>query len=984
MGLARGRGGAAALVAVVLLVGLLSSRNARPRVAGNDPAPADGAVAPVAPDSGWGGGASSTASVPSNPGPPDPGFQRDDTSAAATANTWKVQPDPAPEPVVFPAVARLKISVPDYYGSEFILYPTTPSPFVVLGGNDNDDQYREVWDLRSATRVGRLKGKIEAARPMALSPDGACLAVHTNPVPRTTDVWNIAQAKRIARIEDGKDIPDYIDFVGPGAQRIIIGTSYARSFQVWDIVNGKRLTRIETPAPFVRDSIALSPGRRYMALTLAQKDTLQVYDLTTGRLAGAYEFEKEGNTRWECKALAFAPDGNALAGLFRVGGTARLLAWDAASGKILSEFQAEGGDGFGKAHANTNLPLQWLPDQSGWLVYDATIVERQSGQIAWSLPFPPIKYKEHGPRKLLDLGRMIALSEVNGRQVLQLASIPREKITTALSIARGGGSAIDATLPPLTTAVIAPAREVASPAGPVAWTPVAAPAAAARAATGATRPAAVSLKVPAGDVLTVLVSDPNTQVALVVSSPGGRLSNTKGKPSTQARQVDRVDLAAGRLLGRFEIPSVSTPVAITVGASHLLLTHSGAPDRIDVHSAADGAHVAGWRPYENESGDDRTVAWADFLDPKRVLTVNPAGTLVLWSIPECTAVYVARQSMRGIPVLSPDRKILAVLRSGSGVLRLLNPATGETMGDATASGHDDSLGLKAAAFEPEPGGQELAALLDGTIVRWDLRTGKVVGESPSPSLKVGSLQYGTARHVLLDGRTLYDLEGKRVVCSYFGGVHPQGGSSGRHSYVAAEGIIDKGVLQTIEVPEKKVTRAEAAFADPRTTALLRAGSKVSIQIVGSPARDADRWRRELTEALTERLQAVGAEVAANQPVKVVASFKELATGREYRIRNTRTKEERRGQIRHLEWELSVADAKGSPIVIARAKVGLLSPGFFENIPAGESDWDGYLGFRQWFAGAHEVATHGVPYYVARRPDGGVFLPASTFLGYPTL
>ena len=672
---------------------------------------------------------------------------------------------------------------------------------------------------------------------------------------------------------------------------------------------------------------------------------MQVYDLLNGQVAGEYEFEKEGNTNWDCSGLAFSPDGAALAGLFRVGNTARLLAWDAANGKLVSAFEAQGGDAYGKPHANLNLPLQWLPDQSGWLVYDANIVERHSGQIAWSLPFPPIKYKEHGPRKVLDLGRLVALAEVSGRQVLRLTSIPKDKITAALSIAKGGGSAVDATLPPVTTADLGSARVVASPAGPAAWVSVTKPGTAARAPAGAASP--VPLTVPAGDVLTILVSGPDASQALVVSSPGGRLSDQKDRQSTQARQVDRIDLAGGRPLGRFAIPSFSTPIAFSPGASHFLLTHSGSADRVDVHNAADGKHVAGWRPYEKESGDDRNVAWADFLDSQRVLTVNPAGTLILWTVPGCKAVYVARQALVGVPVLSSDRKALAVLHGGG--LRLLDPTTGEPKGDATSSGHDDPRGLKAAAFAPD--GQELAAVLDGTIVRWDLKTGQVVGESPSPNPKATSLHYGLARHVLLDGKTLYDLEGKRVVCSYFGGVHPQGGSSGLHCYVAAKGIIDKGTLKTIELPEKKVARAEAAFADSHTSALLRQGSKVSIEVFGNPDRDADRWRQQITEALTDQIRAVGAEVAANQRVKVVARFKVLETGRQYRIRDVKTQVVRGGQIRQLEWELSVADDKGPPIVIARAKVGLMSPGFFEHIPPGENDWDGYLRARQWFAGA---------------------------------
>ena len=276
----------------------------------------------------------------------------------------------------------------------------------------------------------------------------------------------------------------------------------------------------------------------------------------------------------------------------------------------------------------------------------------------------------------------------------------------------------------MTTADLASARVVASPAGSAAWVPVSAPDTAAKPAAGTSRP--IPLSVPAGDVLTILVSGPDASQALVVSSPGGRLSDQKDKQSTQTRRVDRIDLAGGRVLGGFEIPSVSTPVAFSPGASHFLLTHSGSSDRVDVHNAADGKHVAGWRPYEKESGDNRKVAWADFLDSKRVLTVNPAGTLILWTVPGCKAIYVARQALVGVPILGPDRKVLAALRGG--VLRLLDPATGEPRGDATSTGHDDARGLKAAAFAPD--GQELAAVLDGTIVRWDLKTGQVVGESP--------------------------------------------------------------------------------------------------------------------------------------------------------------------------------------------------------------------------------------------------------------
>ncbi len=750
-------GGAAALLMLVLFV--FGMRHARSRAVRPVEPGAPGAEEEVATTPPVGGGA-----IERKPGAAAGRFKRDDTSAAVSRTSWRVAADPAAEAPVFPEGAKLSIPVPKSFSSDDVLFPTTPSPFVVLGGNATADQFREVWDLRSATRVGRLSGHIEVARPMALSPDGAYMAVHTNPVPRTTDVWRVADARRIARIEDGEQIPDVLNFVGPGDGRIIIGTSYAKAFQVWDFLKGEQVLKIETPGGFDRDSVAFSSGRRYMALTLSQKNKVMVYDLTNGRLAGEIELEEDGSSKLDCKGMAFSPDGTALAGLFTSSAAAHLICWDATSGKLASDFRAEGPDPYGKSYSYEGQAVQWLPDGSGWLIYDQSLVERQSGQVVWSIPFDPVRYQEHGPRKVLDAGRMVAVGKARDRKVLQLVALPRDKVQAALALAKSGGSAVDATLPPVTAADLGAAKQVEASSAPVAWTALPPAAPAAKAPAG--RP--IGLRVGALDILGLLVSGPESPQAFVVSSPGARLAATKGRQSGQARTVDRYDLKSGQPVGRFEIPSVSTPIAVSPGASHILLTHSGGPDRLDIH-AAKGEHVVGWRPYDKESGDDRNVIWADFLDPKRVLTVNQAGTLILWTFPDLKAVYVAPRAMEGPPILGPGRKSLAVLHGGA--LRILDPTTGAPRGDAAATGHpSSSAGLKAAAFDLE--GRELAAVLDGTIVRWDLNTGRVLGETPSPAPKAASLESGANRHVLIDGKIVFDLERKRVVWFYEGGSTP--------------------------------------------------------------------------------------------------------------------------------------------------------------------------------------------------------------------
>ncbi|MEO6807686.1 MAG: hypothetical protein ABI353_01050, partial [Isosphaeraceae bacterium] len=74
---------------------------------------------------------------------------------------WKVQADPAPEPISFPAGQPLNIPIPEMFGNDDVVYPSTPSPFVALGGNGDERQRREVWDLRDGKRVGGLIGRLD-------------------------------------------------------------------------------------------------------------------------------------------------------------------------------------------------------------------------------------------------------------------------------------------------------------------------------------------------------------------------------------------------------------------------------------------------------------------------------------------------------------------------------------------------------------------------------------------------------------------------------------------------------------------------------------------------------------------------------------------------------------------------------------------------------------------------------------------------------
>ena len=180
------------------------------------------------------GEAQTSATASSKPEAPTPGFQRDNTSAAAFTPTWRVVADPAGASRV-PGHPQADDPVPAYFGSDYIVYPTTPSPFVMLGDNANDEHYREVWDLRSATRVVRLQGKIDVFKPRGTQPRRR-LFRHPHAVrTRRTSTFGTSPAHPIARIaDDGKHIYDIADFAGPGKGKVIFGSHLSKMFEIWD------------------------------------------------------------------------------------------------------------------------------------------------------------------------------------------------------------------------------------------------------------------------------------------------------------------------------------------------------------------------------------------------------------------------------------------------------------------------------------------------------------------------------------------------------------------------------------------------------------------------------------------------------------------------------------------------------------------------------------------------------------------------------
>ena len=607
--------------------------------------------------------------------------------------------------------------------------------------------------------------------------------------------------------------------------------------------------------------------------------TLWVYDIQSGRKVGEAPVPK-GTFDLNCKDLAFSADGAELAGVFDSFGT-YLLCWDVATGRLTHEFKYDDKSGLKQPLGFEGIALNWLSDRSGWLLFGSIVIDHSSGQKTFTIP-SDTPGAEKGPRKIVGNNLvLITVGEAQNR-VVRGYNLPTETIAKAAKLIEQGGSAADAALPPLKTADRTGAKKVVIAASAASWS--VRPDGPRTASAGLRR--SIPVQMPANEAIGLLMTGPEGHQVGLVSIPGGvnifDPNQNEGKP----RRLIRFDTGSGRTLGRTEISGLSDPVALSPDGTRVLTLDSRDHRRLDVYSTTDTSHVAGMRPYDKEQSDDeKAVVWADFLTPDQVLTVNRAGVLVLWSLPDCKAVYVAEGASEGAPVLSPGRKYLAAYQGGT--FRFLNPKSGELVGEAQApaSATSGKADLKGAAFQSDGAG--LVAIIGGQqIVRWDLATGKVTADVPIPmTINPNSASHHAMiescgpNHVLLDGRILVDLEKRSHIWSYFGPSVSAGGPDGRHWYVA--GFMNQNAALTpLALPEPKVNRVVAMVSDPSVTPSLRVGMQASVQLeLSGPPKNNDKYRKAITDELNAKLKANGLTPNAGASARFVVHVEEKNTGK---------------------------------------------------------------------------------------------------------
>ncbi len=97
----------------------------------------------------------------------------------------------------------------------------------------------------------------------------------------------------------------------------------------------------------------------------------------------------------ECRRVAFAHDGRALAGVFQESFVGfRVVSWDLKEQTVVADHPIADRliqhPGF---HPGAGPRIEWLPDGNAWMLYGQSLIDRQTGKLRGSIPLNEIHWQ---------------------------------------------------------------------------------------------------------------------------------------------------------------------------------------------------------------------------------------------------------------------------------------------------------------------------------------------------------------------------------------------------------------------------------------------------------------------------------------------------------------------------------------------------------------------------------------------------------------
>lgn len=640
-----------------------------------------------------------------------------------------------------------------------------------LGGID----VLEVWDLGERKQVGALRGRNNFQSEIALSPTGKYVAGAVRPERGwhgPLQVWSVAQAEMVLEIPPpaGDRDVDILDFADDETLLSVYRSGNDNYvLKMWTIASGAEKQHINLgPRQTDKRNYALSPGRKYFAKYDNQR--IEFWNLETGDQAGAISLPSD----LRCEAFAFSPDGSELAAVCSSSIKSALVLWQAHTGQFKKQLKinASAHELLSQREKGGNLPIGWLGTGEAYLLGGKRVVSAKDGTVIWSLPTA----SSDQPSKLLDADQLITFERGGSGATIAMRPFPFGQMDGETNAVAAGGTAIDAKLPPLGKLDMSGVKEVAWQPGGV-WnvTPDPRPALKTNAAS---KPISLTGERLAGIQLT----DPSVAAAIILDVDRASPENTELGVAV-ASYLTRLDLVSGKETARLKVPGGSHLLAISPSGQRAVLTIGFERGRIDMYSLGETpGHVAGWRPYLDESPDlmhgfgerqmsRQSVNWGAFIDEDHLLTSNALdGQLVLWKVPEMKALYRLPTASSSKPALSPTGKYVVVQPQDR--VAILDARTGAACGDFTIPFTPAGTTTAAPAFSND--GTRLATLVQDVggafLLTYDLKQGKEIARMP---MAQGSMQWVGTRQLLVGGDRNYvnrlqlvDLDRRATVWRY--------------------------------------------------------------------------------------------------------------------------------------------------------------------------------------------------------------------------
>lgn len=851
---------------------------------------------------------------PSATPPAAPGFQKPAFAAffKPVAN-WKAQVDPPAEKFTFELSKKFQIkTVEGYLSDEHILFSETPSRLALIG---SDNQSRTVWNLATGEKGNILKGPRISGRTIGFSPDGQYVAWYRFENGGGIEVYDLPAKKSLGTLALEAKKFNVASIAMPTPTRLVAVSDVNHGIMTWKLPSGESDRSInlgDRARP--GDRRAFSPGGRLLAvLGDAIKRSITLIDLDTGDTVG--EIEPAQGSSIVLLGMAFSHDGREFAAAFMdsLGREAeRIAIWNVADGVISAEFQLPNPDERKLEVVSRQQSLQWFPDGQRLLLNGRYVIDRTAKNVVYAFAKPTLDVDTLRTRRILSDTTIASWEGTKQSAVLAPLELNADELARAKEIAAAGGLLVDAKLPKLTlldrskaadrSAIAAGWRATADPGSAPASSASKIPL---KGAEGLIREIVVSR--PDAKLVGLRYTDEEESMQTGVSRVNPQSQTVTGTNRTRARVrfaptacrtnwIELHDASQREPVRRLALDFPCELMSISPDGSRVLVQAINGEGRLDVYSA-DGQHIAGCRPFQDEAeADKRAIVSAEFLDANTVAACSVNDHLIVFRVPSCEPVYAVEDA--GTLAISPGGKMIAT--SAQQKIDFRDALTGEGLGSVRVEDNFASI-----AFSPA--GDRLAVLTlnhkETAVLLIDVASGSTTSVPIPPAtlplvwtgdnhVLVGSPklnQRPPAKGIVGLDRTLMlvDLTFKAVVWSYVTNVPDNVALAmkpydGRLWWAGPSGNTGDRQLVAEKLPEPTVLK-RLDGKSLNAQALVRPGSSVDLQVaVTEPAEIAD-FAKKAQASIDNSVKANELTVKSGEATRLVVSIAPAAASGTFTI-----------------------------------------------------------------------------------------------------